>query len=96
MKIKPFSDLLVIEPASPQEKTEGGIYLPENTHDKPEQGTVLAVGTGVRNMNGELLPMQAKVGDQILFHKYSGSEVKLDGKKYLILREADVLGVIES
>jgi chaperonin GroES len=77
------------------EKTKGGIIIPDTAKEKPEQGKIIAVGKGKVNDNGKLMPVGVKVGDTILFGKYSGSEIKLDGEEHLIMREEDILGVVE-
>ena len=97
LKLKPLGGRVIIEPIEQEEITAGGIILPETAKEKPQEGKVLAVGPGDRNEHtGERVPMDLKVGDKILFAKYSGSEIKMDGKKLLILRESDILAVIES
>jgi len=94
MKLKPLGSRVVIEPVEQEEVTAGGIVLPETAKEKPQKGTVLAVGAGDRNDKGERIAMDVKVGDVILFAKYSGTEIKLDGKKLLILRESDILAIV--
>ncbi|MFZ1040971.1 MAG: co-chaperone GroES [Anaerolineales bacterium] len=97
LKLKPLGGRVIIEPIEQEEITAGGIILPETAKEKPQEGKVLAVGPGDRNEHtGERVPTDLKVGDKILFAKYSGSEIKMDGKKLLILRESDILAVIES
>lgn len=86
---------MVVEPIEQEEVTAGGIVLPETAKEKPQQGKVLAVGPGDRDEDGDYIPMDVKVGDRVLFAKYSGTEVKVDGKKLLILRESDILAIIE-
>jgi chaperonin GroES len=95
MNLKPLADRLVVEPIEQEEVTAGGIILPETAKEKPQQGKVIAVGPGRTDDEGERIPMEVKVGDRVLYAKYSGTEVKLDGKKLLILRESDVLAIIE-
>lgn len=95
MKLKPLADRLVVEPIEQEEVTAGGIILPETAKEKPQQGKVLAAGPGRTDDEGDRIPMEVKVGDRVLYAKYSGTEVKLDGKKLLILRESDILAVIE-
>lgn len=92
--LKPLGSRVVIEPIEEDEKTAGGIYLPENAKEKPQRGTVLAIGPGDRDESGKRIPMDVAAGDQVLFAKYAGSEIKLDGKKLLIMRESDLLGII--
>ena len=97
LKLKPLGGRVIIEPIEQEEITAGGIILPETAKEKPQEGKVLAVGPGDRNEHtGERVPMDLKVGDKILFAKYSGTEIKMDGKKLLILRESDILAVVES
>ena len=97
LKLKPLGGRVIIEPIEQEEVTAGGIILPETAKEKPQEGKVLAVGPGDRNeQTGERVPMDLKVGDKILFAKYSGTEIKMDGKKLLILRESDILAVVES
>ncbi|RME89358.1 MAG: co-chaperone GroES [Anaerolineae bacterium] len=95
ISLKPLGNRLVVEPIEQEEVTPGGIVLPETAKEKPQQGKVLAVGPGERNEKGERIPMDVKVGDKIIYAKYSGTEVKLDGQKLLILRESDVLAIVE-
>jgi chaperonin GroES len=98
LKLKPLGGRVIIEPIEQEEITAGGIILPETAKEKPQEGKVLAAGPGDRDEKGERIPMDVKVGDKILFAKYSGTEVpiKIDGKKLLILRESDILAVVES
>jgi chaperonin GroES len=91
ISIKPLGNRLVVEPIEEQEITAGGIVLPETAKEKPQKGTVLAVGPGERNEKGDYMSLEVKEGDTVLFAKYSGTEVKYDGKKLLIMREADIL-----
>ena len=91
---KPLGGRVLVEPVEQEEVTAGGIVLPETAKEKPQQGKVLAAGPGDRNDKGERIAMDVKVGDTILFAKYSGTEVKMDGKKLLILRETDILGIV--
>lgn len=93
--IRPLSDRIVVEAKEAETKTAGGIYIPDTADkDKPMQGTVIAIGNG-KYVDGKLQPLQVKVGDQILFGKYAGTNVKLSEKEYLVMREEDVMGVIE-
>jgi chaperonin GroES len=94
MKLKPLADRVVVEPIEQDEITAGGIVLPETAKEKPQKGTVLAVGPG-KFEDGSLVEMQVKKGDQVLFAKYAGTEIKMDGKKVLILRESDLLAIVE-
>ena len=95
IKIKPLGDRVVVEPIEQEEITAGGIVLPETAKEKPQQGTVTAVGPGARDEDGKRIALDVKVGDKVLFPKYGGTELKLDGKKLLILRESDLLGIVE-
>jgi chaperonin GroES len=94
ISIKPLGNRLVVEPIEEEEITAGGIVLPETAKEKPQKGIVLAVGPGERNDEGEYMPLEVKEGDRVLFAKYSGTEVKYDGKKLLIMRESDILAKI--
>ncbi|MEI7988322.1 MAG: co-chaperone GroES [Chloroflexota bacterium] len=94
MSFNPLGNRVLIEPIEEDDKTAAGIYLPENAKEKPQRGTILAVGPGERDEAGKRIALDVSVGDQILFAKYAGSEIKMDGKKYLIMRESDLLGII--
>jgi chaperonin GroES len=94
LSFKPLGGRVLIEPIEQEEVTAGGIVLPETAKEKPQQGKVLAAGPGDRNDKGERVAMDVKVGDVILFAKYSGTEVKIEGKKLLIMRESDLLGIV--
>ncbi len=94
LTFKPLGGRVLVEPIEQEEVTAGGIVLPETAKEKPQQGKVLAAGPGDRNDKGERVPMDVKAGDVILFAKYSGTEVKIDGKKLLIMRESDLLGIV--
>ena len=94
ISFKPLGGRVLIDPIEQEEITAGGIVLPETAKEKPQQGKVLAAGPGDRNDKGERIAMDLKTGDIVLFAKYSGTEVKIDGKKLLILRETDVLGIV--
>jgi len=96
ISIKPLGNRLVVEPIEEEEITAGGIVLPETAKEKPQKGTVLAVGPGERNEKGEHMPLEVSVGDLVLFAKYSGTEIKYDGKKLLIMRESDILAKINN
>ena len=96
MSLKPLGSRVVVEPIEQEEVTAGGIVLPETAKEKPQKGTVLSVGPGDRNDKGERVPMDVAQGDTILFAKYSGTEIKMDGKKLLILRESDILAIVQS
>ena len=95
MNLKPLADRLVVEPNEQEEVTAGGIILPETAKEKPQQGKVIAAGPGRTDDEGKRVAMEVKVGDRVLYAKYSGTEIKLDGKKVLILRESDILAVVE-
>jgi chaperonin GroES len=94
MNMKPLGSRLVVEPIEQEEISAGGIVLPETAKEKPQKGTVLATGPGDRNDKGERIVMDVKVGDVVLFAKYSGTEIKYDSKKLLILRESDILAIL--
>ena len=94
MNLKPLADRLVVEPTEQEEVTAGGIILPETAKEKPQQGKILAAGPGRVDDKGKRVDMEVKVGDKVLYAKYSGTEIKMDGKKVLILRESDILAVI--
>ena len=96
MKIRPLQDRVIVRRLEEAvEKTKGGIIIPDTAKEKPQQGKVIAVGKGKVNDDGKLRPLDVKVGDKILFGKYSGSEIKIDGEEHLIMREEDILGVVE-
>jgi chaperonin GroES len=95
MKIRPLQDRVIVKRIAEEEKTKGGIIIPDTAKEKPQEGKVVAVGKGKVNEDGKLIPLQVKVGEKILFGKYSGSEIKIDGEEHLIMREEDILGVVE-
>jgi len=95
MNLKPLGDRLVVEPKEREEVTPSGLVLPETAKEKPQEGEVLAVGPGRRDDNGRRIEMDVTVGDKVLYAKYGGTEVKIDGKKLLILKESDVLAIVE-
>ena len=95
MNLKPLGDRLVIKPIEQEEVTSSGLYLPETAKEKPQQGKVIAVGPGARKENGERASMDVNVDDTVLYAKYSGTNIKLDGKEYLILKESDVLAIVK-
>lgn len=95
MKFRPLHDRVVVKRIEEEAKTAGGIIIPDTAKEKPSQGEVIAVGPGARTEDGKILPMDLKVGDRVLFGKWSGTEVKIDGQDYLIMKESDVMGVIE-
>ena len=94
-KFRPLHDRIVVRRITAEEKTKGGIIIPDTAQEKPSQGEVIAVGPGGRDENGKLIPIDLKTGDKVLFGKWSGTEVKLDGEDLLIMKESDVMGVIE-
>jgi len=96
MQLKPLGNRVVVEPGEEEEITAGGIVLPETAKEKPQKGKVLSIGPGDRDDEGKRIPMDVKAGDTVLFAKYSGTEIKVDGKKLLILRESDLLAIVES
>jgi chaperonin GroES len=95
MKLRPLHDRVVVKRLDNERKTSSGIVIPENAAEKPDQGEILAVGNGKVDDNGKLRPMAVKVGDRILFGKYSGQTVKVDGDELLVLREEDIMAVVE-
>lgn len=92
--LKPLNDRLIVEPIEADERTAGGVLLPETAKEKPMQGRVLAVGPGARNDKGERIPIEVSPEDRVLFAKYAGTEIKQNGAKYLILKESDVLAIV--
>jgi chaperonin GroES len=95
MKFRPLHDRVVVRRLDGEEKTKGGIIIPDTAKEKPQEGEVIAVGPGARNEDGEIVKLDVKVGDRILFGKWSGTEVKIDGQELLIMKESDIMGVIE-
>jgi chaperonin GroES len=95
MKFRPLHDRIVVKRITADEKTAGGIIIPDTAQEKPSQGEVLAVGPGGRDESGKLIPIDIKVGDRVLFGKWSGTEVKIDGQDLLIMKESDIMGVID-
>ena len=95
MKIKPLQDRILVKRLEEEEKTKGGIIIPDAVKEKPQEGRVIAIGDGKVLENGQRLPLTVKVGDKILFGKYSGTEIKIEGEEHLILREDDVLAIVE-
>ena len=96
MKFRPLHDRVLIRRLENEEKTSGGIIIPDTAKEKPMQGEIVAAGPGARSEDGTLHPLDVKVGDKVLFGKWSGTEVKIDGEEYLILKESDVMGIIET
>jgi chaperonin GroES len=95
MKFRPLHDRVVIRRIEGEDKTKGGILIPDTVKEKPQEGEVIAVGPGARDESGKLIALEVKAGDRVLFGKWSGSEVKIDGEDLLIMKESDILGVIE-
>ena len=95
MKFRPLHDRVAVKRVEEEQKTRGGIIIPDTAKEKPMQGEVLAVGAGARNEDGDLIPMGVKVGDRVLFGKWSGTEVVVDGKELLIMKESDIMGILE-
>lgn len=96
MNLRPLNDRVVVEPIEQESTTASGLVLPETAKEKPQQGKVLAVGPGARDEDGERMALDVEVGDTVLFAKYAGTEIKLDGNKVLIMKESDILGVVQS
>jgi len=94
MKIKPLGDRVLIERLEAEERSEGGIIIPDTAKEKPVEGRVIAVGEGRHTEDGKLVPMNVKEGDRVIYSKYAGTEVKIEGKEYLIMREDDILGIV--
>jgi chaperonin GroES len=95
MKFRPLHDRVVVRRITPQEKTVGGIIIPDTVQEKPQEGEVLAAGPGARNEQGSIVALDVKAGDRVLFGKWSGTEVKIDGEDLLIMKESDLLGIVE-
>jgi chaperonin GroES len=95
MKFRPLHDRVVVRRLEGEEKTKGGIIIPDTAKEKPQEGEIIAVGSGARDENGKLVPLDVKAGDRILFGKWSGTEVKIDGEDLLIMKESDIMGVLE-
>lgn len=96
MKFRPLHDRVLVKRIESEEKTASGIIIPDTAKEKPIQGEVVAVGNGVRNDQGQIQPLDVKAGDRILFGKWSGTEVKIDGQEYLVMKESDVMGVLDN
>jgi chaperonin GroES len=96
MKVRPLHDRVLIKRIEEQETLRGGIIIPDTAKEKPQEGEVVAAGTGKRLESGEIIPLEVKAGDRVLFGKYSGTEIKLDGQEYLILREDEILGILSA
>ena len=95
MNVKPLGDRVLVQPIEQEEVKKGGIIIPDTAKEKPQEGKVVATGPGKRDDNGKLIPMDVKKGDRVLYSKYGGTEIKIDGKDHLIMREDDILGIIE-
>jgi chaperonin GroES len=95
MKFRPLHDRVVVKRIDPEEKSAGGIIIPDTAKEKPSQGEITAIGPGGRDENGELIPIDLKIGERVLFGKWSGTEVVLDGSELLIMKESDIMGVLE-
>jgi len=95
MNLKPLGDRVVVKPSEGEEKTKSGILIPDTAKEKPSEGEVVAVGSGNRDESGKKIPLEVKVGDKVLYSKYGGTEVKVEGKEYLILRESDILAIVK-
>ena len=96
MKIRPLYDRIVVKRVEKQEEMHGGLYIPDSAKEKPQEGEVVAVGKGKRMEDGKVIPLDVQAGDRILFGKYSGSDIKLDGDEFLIMREDEVLGILDA
>ena len=96
VKIKPLADRVIIKQAEAETKTASGIIIPDTAQEKPQEGKVVAVGGGAKTEDGKIVPMDVKVGDKVLFGKWSGTEVKIDGKEYSIMKESDIMGISSS
>jgi chaperonin GroES len=96
MKFRPLHDRVLVRRIEGDEKSAGGIIIPDTAQEKPSEGKVIAVGSGARNENGEIVALDVKAGDRILFGKWSGSEIKIDGEELLVMKESDVMGIIEN
>lgn len=95
MKIKPLHDRVIVKRSDAEQKTASGIIIPDTAKEKPQEGVVIAVGKGIRKEDGTVLPLDVKKGDKVLFGKYAGTEIKLDGEELLMMKEDDILGIIE-
>ncbi|MGB4543480.1 MAG: co-chaperone GroES [Smithellaceae bacterium] len=95
MKIRPLQDRIIVKRLEEEEKTKGGIIIPDTAKEKPIEGKIIAVGKGKKTEDGKVIPLDVKVGDKVLFSKYGGTDIKIDGEEYLIMREDDILGVVE-
>ena len=95
MKLRPLQDRIIVKRLEEETMTAGGIFIPETAKEKPQKGEVIAVGKGKKTEDGKVIPVDVKTGDKVLFGKYAGTEIKIDGQEYLIMREDDILGIME-
>jgi len=95
MKLRPLQDRILVKRIEEESKTAGGIFIPDTAKEKPQKGEIVAVGKGKKTEDGKVIPLDVKVGDKVLFGKYAGTEIKVEGQEYLIMREDDILGVME-
>ncbi len=95
MKLRPLQDRIIVKRIEEEGKTAGGIFIPETAKEKPQKGEVVAVGNGKKTEDGKVIPVDVKTGDKVLFGKYSGTEIKVEGEEFLIMREDDILGIME-
>ncbi|GFE60230.1 co-chaperone GroES [Geobacter sp. AOG2] len=95
MSLRPLQDRILVKRVEEETKTAGGLFIPETAKEKPQRGEIVAAGNGKKTEDGKVLPLDVKVGDKVLFGKYSGTEIKVDGEEYLIMREDDILAVVE-
>jgi chaperonin GroES len=95
MKFRPLHDRVAVKRVAEEEKTKGGIIIPDTAREKPQEGEIVACGAGARDENGKVVPLDVKVGDRVLFGKWSGTEVKIDGQELLIMKESDIMGVLD-
>ncbi len=95
MKLRPMQDRIIVKRLEEETMTAGGIFIPETAKEKPQKGEIIAVGNGKKTEDGKVIPLDVKAGDKVLFGKYAGTEVKIEGEEYLIMREDDILGVME-
>lgn len=96
MNFRPLGDRVVVKRSDAEQKTASGIIIPDTAQDKPQQGEIIAVGAGARDDSGKIVPLEVKVGDQILFGKWSGTEIKLEGQEYLVMKESDIIGIVDA
>lgn len=94
MKMRPLHDRVLIKRIESEEKTKSGIIIPDTVKEKPQEGEVISIGTGIRHENGTIIPLDVKVGDRVLFGKWSGTEIKIDGEDFLVMKESDIMGIL--